>query len=221
MGQLDSIVKTVVELEESPQKRARFFTLYLKEGIMINPDDKKRNVAFRTDTIQRMFNAVYTDLFAQTKTQGVDPDKVQKKVDKAFFCAGLTCGKSFGIELVNEVWKGGRDFSLQERLDKWCAFDSNVGFGRFSKKVVKVDDSGSIISGKIVLTNNFLAIDGKFAEASRKPIEADLCKFMIGYIQGVLTEITNTNIEVTHEPKDCTQHKKSRGKCGFYFRRVE
>lgn len=212
LGKMDSVAKKVVELEESPEVRARLFALYIKEGIMVNPADKKRNISFKVVTIQNMFTAVYQDLLKKEQEQFENVAKATEETEKAFFHAGVTCGESFGKELVDEVWKDEGELSLQEKLTKWGEFDSSVGFGKFSHKI----EQGDVISGKIMLSNNFLA-------ANRKSTEPNLCDFMTGYIQGVLKELIKGEIKVTvtHKEGDCIQHQQGKKECDFYFRSVE
>lgn len=218
--QIDHIVsffRTVLGLAESLEEVERIFTLYLKPGKMINPVDGEQNVSLKVETFNRMLSDIYKSikerLIANDKADDKSEVKARDEANKFFFHAGLDCGGQFGKELIKEVWKGGDNLKIQEKFEKWCAFDSNVGFGSFSNEI-KINENGQIASGKIVLTSNFLA-------SGRKPEEPNLCKFMAGYIQGVLRELTGTEVEVTHEVKNCMQYQQGKKECDFHFRRVE
>ncbi|MDI6735967.1 MAG: hypothetical protein QME42_07225 [bacterium] len=172
-------------------------------------------MSLKVDTFTRMLTDIYTDLRKKEKERGASMSTVRGRVKKSFFRSGLICGEAFGKELVEEIWKGGEDISTQEKLDKWCKFDSDVGFGNFSSNDIKIDSKKHVTSGKIILKNNFLA-------SRRKHNVPHLCDFMVGYVNGVLKKVLDANVVVTHKAKDCIQGKPDKKKeCDFYFRRVE
>jgi predicted hydrocarbon binding protein len=199
-----SFFKQALGLAESVEEVEKVFRLSLKEGEMFNPIDRKRNISLRSETLCGMLDKIYNKHIERSN---------KEEVDKSFFDSGKTCGESFGKELMEEVWKD-KSLSIQERLDKWCAFDSEVGLGKFSNKIDNIDDEGHITSGKIILKNNPFA-------SNRSSKDPNLCSFMTGYIEGVLTKITDTNIEVTHNQQDCMQYQSGKKVCDFYFRRAE
>ncbi|MDI6792488.1 MAG: hypothetical protein QME81_06430 [bacterium] len=207
-----SFFRKTLGLAESPEEVERVFTLHLKEGKMINPIDKERNVSLRVETFVGMFSDICIDIVKKTVSRGVTEDEAKKEVEISLSHAGLICGQNFGKEIVTDVWRGGAGLTIQEKFNKWCAFDSDVGFGRFSNEI-EIDSEGLVTNGKIILKSNFLA-------SGRTSTDSNLCSFMTGYIQGVLRELTGTEVKVTHEPKDCIQYQKEKKKCDFYFRRV-
>lgn len=216
LTQIDHILsffRQALGLAESPEEVERVFTLYLREGTMLNPVDKKRNVSLRAKTLIGMLNDIYKSIKERLTAEGKKDEEVTNEVDKSFFDSGLICGKSFGQELINEVWRGGDDLTIQEKFNKWCIFDSEVGLGRFSNEI-KIDSEKRITSGNIILRNNPFACD-------RASTDPKLCSFMTGYIQGVLRELAGTEVKVTHKLKDCMQYQPSKKECDFYFRRVE
>ena len=86
---------------------------------MINPSDQHRNVSFRSDTFVTMFGQIY--------------DSVSKLTDPAsaegiFYDCGCQSGYNFGRRLQSS-WDEKNEYLLaspQEKLAKWCEFDSNV-----------------------------------------------------------------------------------------------
>ena len=77
----------------------RLFGFVDSLGEIKNPDDKKRNVAFKVDTFLNFLNNFYKTL----KDKFGDTEECEKMMYKALINAGVPCGEAFGISLV-ELW---------------------------------------------------------------------------------------------------------------------
>jgi hypothetical protein len=122
--------------------------------------------------------------------QGADKDR-QKWFAKGLFSAGERCGQKFGSEL-RKKWgemaaaDASKKVGVEDRLRKWCLFDSDVGFGRF--ELIALDLEGSAFRKcDIRLRESFLTPSrDTFYQADP---EHRYNGFLRGYITGVLQEI--------------------------------
>ena len=91
-------------------------------------------------------------------------------------------GKELGIgfatgSLATEVWKETPYETRRRRIEEWCRFDTDVGFGRL--QLVKLEEEeGGEIRGTIEITDLFVLR----AEARTE----HLWPFVEGYVEGVL-----------------------------------
>jgi hypothetical protein len=202
----------------------RFFTLYLNRGEMLNPHDGSRNVAFKVETFVNLLKDIFDGISGQ---EGGAGGVGLSRLHTAIRTGGFQCGKRFGHEVVR-VWKealfgesaekgDGAPISDREKITRWCDFDSDVGWGRFTPLVRECREE-RVISGEIRLYNSFLVTqedktEGK--EGSKVASEkVDLCRFMWGYIEGVLSVLLSPEIEVKmHE----TCLRRGGAYCGFEF----
>lgn len=176
----------------------RLFHLFRETGLLINPSDDSRNVAMRADTLGQLMQT----LAAQTHDVG---EKLHE--------AGLRAAERFTEALV-DLWDKHvetKDLTILEQLEKWCEFDSTVGFGRFS-----FAEGSSETEGTIELRENFLLYN-------RTPKDLNLCPFWIGYLTTVLRGITkNAAIDVEHPKKACGQYHPDLGhSCQFIYKSRE
>ncbi|MEM7475954.1 MAG: hypothetical protein AAF483_13255, partial [Planctomycetota bacterium] len=178
-------------LPDSVRIVVRPFMLYCRHGELINPYDGTRNVAFKVST----FANLICDFVERLR---------ESERDDALFGAGYGAGVDFGLSL-SQMWLESdieiEQQDVSDRINRWCHFDSNVGFGHFCNVV---DDEASDSSvGLIRLTNSFLRVN--------RNQKISLCPLMQGYIQGVLHSILpdlRDSIRVTHDhgPKYCEFH---------------
>lgn len=105
----------------------------------------------------------------------------QDTARQAFFSAGYEAGRKFGDRIL-EKWD--LDFpedSIMIRVNRWCDFDSDVGWGRLTNNLA-IDEQKGRISGVIRLLDNFQTY--KRAEANHSD-----CSLMFGYIKGVMESL--------------------------------
>jgi cellulose biosynthesis protein BcsQ/predicted hydrocarbon binding protein len=211
--------------------RHRFFQIDDAQGVMVNLTDSARNVAFKVETFTAMLGDIHTGMLAEhqnpestgSEYQLSDPEPLEsseistqravKAVEESFLAAGARAGKGFGKSLRESVWKG-QVLSPEMRIGKWCEFDSDVGFGKMYPGTIAMR-GGRAVSGEIHVIKNFLA-------AGRRASDANLCRLMQGYIQGVLSEILDNNtIAVGHDTSMCMAYDSSREACVFSFAQRE
>lgn len=184
------MLSNMIGLPADLDEQDRIFLLETNRGALINPNDGSRNVSFKVDTFQRLLLGIEEELN--------DP----KTFNILLNSAGKKCGSRFGETLVNK-WATEMDSVLkidQVRLQKWCEFDSDVGFGKFDLKLpILFDKEGFFEQADIILRESFLtpSTDTVLNEKifGNKHI---LCSFMTGYIKGVLNFIIDVDIEVEH-----------------------
>lgn len=180
--------------EEEAQRSIEF--LYVPEfGIMINPADGERNVSFRTDTFISMMGGIYEKV---AEIAGVE------NAGKIFFDSGYESGKNFAVR-INSKW--GNGFSIEEmkkKIQKWCAFDSLVGWGKFEADI-QFDEENDTFGGTLTITEAFI-VD---TQHKRK-----VCEFIRGYCTGVLDTLLG-DLDVELVCASCRLEKKLSRKCVF------
>lgn len=196
----------------------KMFRLSASKGVMINLADSSRNVAFKVETFCSMLKEIHTGILSELRERGGEalPFSIVAAIDEKFAAAGRECGNSFGRSLVEEYWTVEQLPSELERIQDWCSFDSEVGFGRLSLGAYSETDDKRVRSGEILVTENFLAW-----EMERD--SPNLCALMMGYIQGVLEEILERHDElrVSHPEDACIRVHPEREACLFLFKAME
>ncbi len=175
---------------------------YIPErGIMINPEDQQRNVSFRTDTLVSLFVGLFDKISEISE---------ENTADKIFLNSGYKCGINFAQRL-NSRWdfEQKNHISYKEQLEKWCKFDSNVGWGKFSVKV-DIDEEEGKIEGVLKINESFV-VDKK----SNKHI----CYFIKGYCKGVIETLLDVEIEIKCTACPMKNHFKT--VCEFKFCSVD
>lgn len=156
-------------------EKTKVFKYLPARGIMINPEDRERNVSFRTDTFVNMLSGIYGEVLKLSD---------EKTINDIFHASGYSSGKAFAQRL-NTQWDQAQDpLSLEEKLKKWCAFDSEVGWGKFEVEV-KVDEESDTFSGKLTINECFIVDNIN----KRK-----ICHFMKGYCEGVIETLLNVRV---------------------------
>ena len=188
--------KKNVSTEKSVSANTTTVFEYIPErGIMINPEDHQRNVSFRTDTFINMFSGIFdsvTDIAGPEKTEYI------------FHQAGYKSGQNFAQRL-NSRWDFEQNSlsSFERKLKKWCEFDSNVGWGKFSIKVDVNEENGDF-SGELTINECFI-VDKK----SKKMV----CEFVKGYCEGVIE--TLICVQVKLECVVCPLKNRFKSACVF------
>ena len=185
-------VKTTTEVDKNS---STIFEYIPSRGIMINPEDHQRNVSFRTDTLINMLGGIYEKV-----AEIVD----EKQAEEIFYTSGFTSGKNFA-ERINNQWDTGYTVEdMRQKLQKWCKFDSAVGWGHFSSEI-EVDEEQDKLTGTIRINEPFIVDNTK----KRK-----ICGFIRGDCQGVVETLLNS-IEVELTCKECPLQSKFRCACVF------
>ncbi|HIZ04014.1 MAG TPA: toll/interleukin-1 receptor domain-containing protein [Candidatus Borkfalkia avistercoris] len=186
---------------ESASADANKYTVfqYLSDrGIMINPADQHRNVSFRSDTFVTMFSQIYDSVADATD---------EARAERIFYESGHECGHNFGrrLESTMEEKSEYRQYTPEEKIARWCEFDSTVGWGKFSSDI-KVDREEGTLSGKLSISECFLL--------DRSPAHRHVCAFIRGYCEAVL-EVLLGDVEVELACSSCPYVKKFKNVCEF------
>lgn len=167
-------------------------------GIMINPEDHQRNISFRTDTFINMMGEIYEKI--QTLTD-------ESQAQKIFFNSGYASGKNFA-EHINNQWDFGFTAEgIKAKFEKWCKFDSAVGWGHFSTDL-EIDPETDSINGNIYINEAFVVDNRK----KRK-----ICMFIKGYCTGVAEVLLNSS-EVELVCSQCPLNSKFKTHCVMEFK---
>ncbi len=154
----------------------KIFTYIPHRGIMINPEDQQRNVSFRTDTLIGMLGGIYDEIVKLTNDENAQ--KVLKQ-------SGYNCGQAFAQKLNSRWDLAANGVSLyEEKLQQWCKFDSDVGWGKFDIKVNVNEDTGDFI-GELTINECFI-VDFKN--------KRHICSFVKGYCEGVIETLLGRNV---------------------------
>lgn len=170
--------KPAEQKSENPLERMQKVFDYIPDrGIMINPEDHQRNVSFRTDTFINMFGGIYEEVVKLSS---------KEQVDKIFHDSGYTSGQSFAQRL-NANWDQAQNVVLyEEKLRKWCAFDSEVGWGKFDIDVDINEETGDF-KGQLTISESFI-VDNKN--------KREICQFMKGYCEGVIETLLEVKVKL-------------------------
>jgi predicted hydrocarbon binding protein len=180
---------------EPDKNSSTVFEYIPSRGIMINPEDHQRNVSFRTDSLINMLGGIY---------EKVAEIADEKQAEEIFYNSGFTSGKNFA-ERINNQWDTGYTVEdMRQKLQKWCQFDSAVGWGHFSSEI-EVDEEQDKLTGTIRINEPFIVDNTK----KRK-----ICGFIRGYCEGVVETLLNS-IDVELTCKECPLQSKFRCACVF------
>lgn len=179
----------------APKDTMRVFEYIADRGIMINPVDHHRNVSFRSDTYVKFCSGMYD---AMSKMAG------KEVADKAFFDSGYESGGSFGRRINDQLNSNIIPMSTEEKINRWCEFDSSVGWGKFTNNLT-IDKEAGDIKGTIDISECFI-VD---KIGNRK-----ICEFIKGYCNGVLEQIIN-GVPVNLECVSCPLTNKFKTECKF------
>lgn len=193
----DAPEKTASEENFGDSDRYKVFQYLPDRGIMINPSDRHRNVSFRSDTFLTLFSQIYDSVAKAT-----DPESAEE----IFRQSGYTCGANFGRRLQSTMDEknGYRDYTPEEKIARWCEFDSNVGWGKFSSQI-RIDTDAGTIDGKLSISECFLMDKS----SSRRPV----CAFVRGYCEAVMSALLGVQLRLTC--KSCPYIKKFSNTCEF------
>ena len=213
-------LKEAIGVGELIEERDRMFNLDSKTGALINPNDGTRNVSFKVETFQLLLQGLEKGL--ENPKEGTltaarpqnNPDQTQASLAHLLFHAGTQCGQRFGDSLASQLSES-FEMSTQEKIQKWCHFDSDVGFGKFELDIFSIETRGPLLLRcDVILQESFLtpSSDTQFRSGPHK-----YCELMRGYVQGVLERLLNLAedaLEVNHESLPRTDGGRSES-CRF------
>lgn len=181
-------------IPEDLKETDRIFRLETENGALINPGDESRNVSFKVETFQLLLQGLQDGL-ETILVQNGNADQVATQFRKLLFSAGERCGRRFGENLRDSWAKAEAEdrqkrVGIEERLRRWCVFDSDVGFGRFELETDSLTiRGGQFLECLIILRESFLtpATDTQFQ--GETAVKYNLNGFLEGYVTGVMNEI--------------------------------
>lgn len=193
-------VAKILNLDSQYEETERVFIHEAPRGTLINPNDKSRNVAFKVETFKRLLEGVQTGLetlLDEERENGKLRATNQDWLTKTLRSAGRGCGEAFGVALNKSFSKGRVGIGVQERIQKWADFDSDVGFGRFCFDELSIKIDGKrLVHCDVFLLESFLTTESEFKAGG--VADHQYCEFMTGYIEGVLSNLLGTNMVVNH-----------------------
>ncbi|KUO63845.1 MAG: hypothetical protein APF84_14590 [Gracilibacter sp. BRH_c7a] len=186
------------ESDKDSDKYKKIFKYLPERGLLVNPADGSRNVSFKVETINKIFDIIYNEISVLA-----DEDAAQNIFKKA----GYDGGKKFG-GVMNQKWELEQETpSMNEKFIKWCEFDSDVGLGKFTSSL-DVDEETGEIEGNIIISENFLN------DEHCKKNSPKTCSFIKGYCEGVIEELLGgLDIEVVCQKENCPKHNAFKKKC--------
>ena len=185
--------------------KQKFFLYNEERGLLLNEADQTRNIAFKVETFGKLLANIYSGIIDNIEPkESADIPRLARDVIQQ---AGKDSGKRFGRALDLQFQKEGYKISLLDKIAKWCDFDSDVGFGRFSSEGMELDKDR--VEGNIILRENFLTLGRNYSDNN-------ICCFMKGYICGVLEELTGMPLKISHQKKDCSQFSPGGDICMFH-----
>lgn len=207
----DTLAKAI-GLEGTPvEETERLFNLDAHAGALINPNDHSRNVSFKVETFQLLLQGLEQGI--DTTAHHLDGFRSQLSF------AGTQAGRRFGESLRNRLVDPAEVYP-QEKIRKWCQFDSDVGWGRFELDPKSVGIDGLRLSKcDVILHESFLtpSTDTQFRSGDHV-----YCDLMLGYVKGVLEKLLNLPkdaLSVVHEAIPIAEGARSES-CRFKVRGV-
>jgi MinD-like ATPase involved in chromosome partitioning or flagellar assembly len=176
--------KAALGLAEDVRVLEGYFTR-LADGELYN-EDKKRNVAFRAESLLSMMNSLCKSERDSLEKRGHRAADIDDWVLGSFLQAGSDIGRDFGQEAmeVERVFKGKIPEQEGDRLSGWCAFDQRAGFGTLSHEY-----DPRTGCGLIRWTKSFLLESGT--------LQPHVKEFARGYVRGVLCKLLMGEVEVS------------------------
>jgi predicted hydrocarbon binding protein len=211
------------EQKYQTQVDKREFEWIRYRGMLINKHDESRNIAFKVETFDNILATIYDGINSQVKIlnenlKNKKSEEDLRKIPKTIILnAGYLSGLKFGWKMHEIIQRQNESLELSEKIEKWCTFDSDVGFGKL--ELINDDETAldysmvnsSGIRFKIKLSDNFVVYQ-------RDEGHVNLCSFVAGYIQGVLEKVTQQPLIVQHLPTDCEQFEAGNNYCVFRLR---
>ncbi len=172
---------------------------YVKKVGEIQRGNQLRHVLFSCKSFMRIMEAGFS------KSLIVDETTLKE--------VGKEIGVSFGIDFITKCLKEKDTGDYMKAIKKWCDFDKRAGWGVWESKFKNKND---YLEGDIIISNNFLI------KATTDSNSIIFCAFLVGYIEGVLQELTvilagnkKRNVEVT-QIGNCGSNLDNNN-CSFHY----
>jgi len=173
------------------------YSFWMKSGYMRNPADRKRNVALKIETFNRILEGFHQGFTGNSNMFA-----------EMLLNSGYNCGTAFG-ESIRSLWSHNKNNNIKnsthwsssnvDNFDSWCRFDSESGFGLLSC---------SEAHGKITIRiENPFIID--IEDINDDDSKKSYLSFFNGYVKGVLEKFIDgkiDNIEILYV-KDSFTHR--------------
>lgn len=184
----------------------KLFDLVKDRGLLFNQSDQTRNISLKVATLVNLLSQIYKNITERADDKNEVAEEILRK-------AGYNCGLRFGTEMYESIQRQRTTLTDSEKVERWCEFDSDVGFGRFHNYLKFTHDKHKFeVEGDISLSDNFLVVNQVSEESPH------LCSFMTGYIQGVLERIFRTRFTVEHNIKECEQGNPINNESFFHIK---
>lgn len=220
-----STLHYIDEEEKDKKEGKREFQWIKYRGTLVNPTDNSRNIAFKVETFVNILSTIYEGM--SREILAVEKNIKEESVEnlarilpkKILLESGYESGSSFGWtmqEILRKEFTGvslkTENITIAHKIQKWCEFDSDVGFGKLSLKNFdeKDVDEHTIYKFSIQLIDNFMVF-------KRDQYQANLNSFMSGYIKGVLERILQQPLIIKHNPWEHSQQFRANDYCIFYL----
>ncbi len=187
-------------------------------GLLINKNDESRNIAFKVETFDNILSNIYEGVennikkISASHKLNLQVEEIRKIPKSIILDSGYKSGLNFGWVMHEIIQRKNEDFTLKKKIEEWCKFDSDVGFGKLDlveNENSKIDyGSTKKLSFTIKLSDNFIVY-------KRDENHTNLCSFIAGYIRGVLEKVTQQPLEITHAPHNCEQFQPGQNYCLF------
>lgn len=200
---------------ENSSKSIKGLEYYQDRGVIINPNDNQRNIALKVKTFNEIFDCLYSSLEeGLIKNNERQMLITENYIDDIIFKCGYSCGCNFG-NFMEEAWRNEkRILSIEEKITRWCNFDSAVGWGKFTHNIQFIEEDNSFIG--------FLVINENFQARSIRKYKHKICNFIKGYCTGVLEEITiQQKLDLICCDDKCPRKGNRDNKCIFIIKVVE
>lgn len=214
LGQ-ESLALAIGLQQEEIDVTERVFNLDVNAGALTNPNDGTRNVAFKVETFQLLLQGLQKGIDNLRETEKPDgagalTADAEDSLQRLLYHAGTQCGQRFGESLAADLAHSAQ-IGAQERILRWCHFDSDVGFGRFDIDPETIHIRGTrLLHCDVLLRDSFLTPerrddqrDGLRDVEISEGAEHKYCELMRGYVKGVLERLLNVaedTLTVTHQP---------------------
>lgn len=191
-----------INLQPNLQQVERIFRLEVNTGALINPNDESRNVSFKVETFQRLLEGLESSLVGTESVQRGNEGSSTFSI--GLDNAGVKCGEAFGAKM-NAKWNE-MDFfgnrltviGIEQKLQKWCEFDSDVGFGRFEVVPGTLFYDPVFRECVIRLHESFLSPANDTFNTDGIDPDHRFQSFLRGYVQGVMSEILPVPVHVSY-----------------------
>lgn len=201
--------------ERSNQVDTRSFEWYKQRGMLINHSDAKRMIAFSNETFVNILDGVCNGVLACPSNEDTDNEIEKIKLaNSILYNSGYYSGTEAGWEFKEYLQKNKEKLQLAERINHWCQFTSDNGFGNMyvmnkegSRNAIDHIENGGISFN--------LIIEDSITVYRRTMTQISLCNFITGYIRGNLEGITGHPLEISHTLENCSQFMAHIESCIF------